>query len=496
MRFLVYAQLRPEKGIPYSNRHLKRLEAQGKFPKRVPLAGGILKGWPETVIDEHIDALADEFEGGSMTAVMIGLGALLRATKDHCGIGLGELTVLSPQNDPFRLDTPTNHEVGKWFLNQMKQCGLLSRTNPIHNRGVHYAIVSRDKIKLPSGLPYKNDLDCWDFLERASKAARWLGYVPFEKIIDARNAEPIIRIVKNGDPRWFLSVMPDMELPEAEDIEPRVCVDGFASASTYRLVFFGEKTSLGEVLDPLAKEFGADLYLPSGEISDTLLATMAQTGADDGREMVVFVFADCDPAGYQMAVSIGHKLRALKEAFHPSLKFQVHAPCLTVEQVGELGLPSTPLKETERRAAGWRERYGVEQTEIDALATLNPRGLRRIVRQACAPFFDATLAQRLNEAERSWQQAAQEAFDQRVDPSLIEEIRDRAETSLAELKVTIEQMEVAVEDLDIDLPPMELPEPEVDLDDQPEPLVSSDMELIEAINVLRARKDYSNGGAP
>jgi len=48
-----------EKGIPYSDRQLKRLEAKGTFPKRVPLAGGSIKGWPEQVIDQHIDALAD-----------------------------------------------------------------------------------------------------------------------------------------------------------------------------------------------------------------------------------------------------------------------------------------------------------------------------------------------------------------------------------------------------------------------------------------------------
>jgi hypothetical protein len=42
---------------------------------------------------------------------------------------------------------------------------------------------------------------------------------------------------------------------------------------------------------------------------------------------------------------------------------------LTVEQVRNLGLPSTPLKDTERRADRWRQAFGVGQTEIDALAT-------------------------------------------------------------------------------------------------------------------------------
>ena len=59
MKFLVYEQLRMLKGIPYSDRQLKRLEAKGLFPKRVPLAGGSIKGWPECVIDEHLASLAD-----------------------------------------------------------------------------------------------------------------------------------------------------------------------------------------------------------------------------------------------------------------------------------------------------------------------------------------------------------------------------------------------------------------------------------------------------
>ena len=325
------------------------------------------------------------------------------------------------------------------------------------------------------------------------RPARWLGYVPFEKIIDARNAEPIIRVAKISNPRWSISVIPELELPDADDLEPKICVDGFIQPQPYRLVFFGEKTSLGEVLLPLAREFDADLYLPAGEISDTLLNKMARTGAEDGREMIVLVFADCDPAGYQMAVSIGHKLRALKEAFYPSLTFQVHAPALTVEQVKEFGLPETPLKETEKRAAGWKEKHGVEQTEIDALATLNPNLLRQIVRGSCSPFFDNTLADRIDEARNEWKEKAQEVFDEKVDPSLIEQIRSRAEASLEELRERLEQMQVAVDGLDIELPPMEVPEAELDDVDGPEPLVTSEMDLVDAIEILRARKDYKNG---
>jgi hypothetical protein len=270
-----------------------------------------------------------------------------------------------------------------------------------------------------------------------------------------------------------------------------VWLAGFEAKQLYRLVFFGEKTSLDEVLGPLAERFGADLYLPSGEISDTMLHTMAKTGAEDGRPMVVLVFADCDPAGYQMAVSIGHKLRALKEAFYPSLTFQVHTPCLTVEQVRRFDLPSTPLKETEKRAAGWRERYGVEQTEIDALATLRPELLREIVEEACAPYFDATLAGRVSEAKSAWEQSAQEELEEKLDEEFLEDIRERAQATLDALREQLDQAgDIEVE---IDLPPPPIPDANPP-EDGPDPLVSSEMALLEAIRTLRDRKNYSNGG--
>ena len=160
----------------------------------------------------------------------------------------------------------------------------------------------------------------------------------------------------------------------------------------------------------------------------------------------------------------------------------------------EFGLPETPLKETEKRAAGWKEKHGVEQTEIDALATLNPNLLRQIVRGSCSPFFDNTLADRIDEARNEWKEKAQEVFDEKVDPSLIEEIRTRAEASLEDLREKLAQMEVAVEDLDIDLPKIELPQPKPYSGERLKPLVGSKMELIEAISILRARKAYTNGG--
>ena len=82
-------------------------------------------------------------------------------------------------------------------------------------------------------------------------------------------------------------------------------------------MIFGEKTSLEEVLLPVARAHEADLYLPSGEISDTLIHRIAKDAAEDGRPLVMITVSDCDPAGYQMPVSIGRKLQAFRDLLFP-----------------------------------------------------------------------------------------------------------------------------------------------------------------------------------
>ena len=121
-------------------------------------------------------------------------------------------------------------------------------------------------------------------------------------------------------------------MPEVEEIEPCAGVD-IHVPQPYRLALYGEKTSLAKVLGPIADSYGADLFLPTGEISDTQLHVMAQAGAEDGRKLVVFTVTDFDPSGWQMTVSIGRKLQALKDLLFPDLEFEIRPIALTGEQV-------------------------------------------------------------------------------------------------------------------------------------------------------------------
>jgi hypothetical protein len=237
------------------------------------------------------------------------------------------------------------------------------------------------------------------------------------------------------------------------------------------------------------------LYLPTGEISDTLLYRIAHDGNDDGRPMVVFCLADCDPAGHQMPVSIGRKLQAFRDLLFPKLRFEVVPVALSVEQVRELGLPSTPLKETEKRADRWREAFGVEQTEIDALATLRPDVLREILERAFDPYFDRTLERRVSLAQTEWNQRAEEALQGQIDQEALEELRAEAADRLAELDDAItdlnQRLRFAADDFI--LPEIEVPQPEAQ-DAARQALVSFDDDWVATTRALIARKQYGIGG--
>jgi hypothetical protein len=128
---------------------------------------------------------------------------------------LGELTVLSQQRGPYRFDTPAGHRDGKWFAEVFER--LVPDTNSaVHLRGLHYRIVvARDVIRPDNGLPYTSTEENWKWLsENAAKAARWLGYVPFERIIDERNESPIILVPE-------APLKPEAGLSDAGSIEPR-----------------------------------------------------------------------------------------------------------------------------------------------------------------------------------------------------------------------------------------------------------------------------------
>jgi hypothetical protein len=343
------------------------------------------------------------------------------------GYSAQDLTVLAIQHDPFRVDTPARHRDGKWLADwivELRHRRLIG--GRVHLRKLHYKLIGL--ATKPNGKPYINTEQDWRWLqEHAVTGARWLGYVPWDQIIDAHNDEPVIRIAEPpGQVFPHVAAEAYVDLPESIYIKPFVSLSNFEAAQPFRLVLFGEKSSLEDVLGPIADAYDADLYLPTGELSATLLHRMATVAAEDGRKVIVFCVSDCDPSGWQMPISIGRKLQAF-EYLLDGLEFEVHRVALTPAMSGSTACPSTPMKPTQKRASKWRQAMGVEKTEVDAM---DADALRQIVRDAIAPFYDHTLDRRVSEARSAWEEQAEAALDAVVDHERREELRDEIQEQL------------------------------------------------------------------
>jgi hypothetical protein len=231
------------------------------------------------------------------------------------GYSVDDLTVMQFQRDPFRLDTPARHRDGKWFAEQMVR---FKPTGTIHLRGFHYLLCSTAMVQKSNGEIYRNnDIDWTWLMEIASKAARWLGYVSFDRIHDERNDEPEVWEPEDWseDPPWpslWCDGGGGIELPSATICYPRVDAGGtFAAQQPFRIILIGEKSSLRSVLAPVAARVHGELILPNGEMTNTLIHDMAKRAVVDGRPAVVLYFSDFDPSGWGMPVVVSRKLQAL-----------------------------------------------------------------------------------------------------------------------------------------------------------------------------------------
>jgi hypothetical protein len=415
------------------------------------------------------------------------LGSVLNEARVE-GQTLKNLTVLSPQVDPFRIDTPANHRLARWFTEQIERFIGEGR---VHLRGLHYKMVGNVYLPESQSMRYTNTIKCWVLVMTASKAARWLNYVPYDRIVDNRNDPPVIYVPTYAKPDVQLDQgeSGQHELPDEDDVLPHFICDVEAQ-QPYRIVFFGEKSSLADVLEPIAQRIGAEMVLCTGESSNTRIEEIARRGNEDGRPLVILYFCDFDPSGWQMSISVSRKLQACRHLLYPDLAVQVHHVGLTLEQIKRFDLPETPLKPEEKRGDKWTMFWGHAQTEIDSMLALHPEALREIALEAVKPFYDETLSKRSYEAWSKWSDAADEAIEGH--PSFDEHrnaILDARANVAEAIEALVEAQENAYRDLlDVEPPVPVEPEPEIDIE-PPDPIFTSEDDYVTATEKLIKRKN-------
>src|SRR5258708_4491927 len=311
-----------------------------------------------------------------------------------------DLIPLAPQNDPFYTGTPGDWALAEWFAQLWQAFGYTTR---VHIRRIHYQIVSqKPPVLMPNGLPYENTEGCWNVLNLASKAARYLQLVDPGAFVDRRNPEAAVYASHRlSEPEgWTNSRLwgSQLRLPDFPDL-PSYRVSGYDPAQAFHLELWCEKSTMNDVLEPLCQQYGINLQTGLGELSITATLALVHRLEQAGRPARIFYVSDFDPAGQSMPVSVSRKVEYFVRRLGLAVDVRVFPVILTVDQVQYYQLPRTPLKDTERRRGGFEDRYGEGAVELDALEALYSGELQNVLSQCIEYYYDTTLAERTQEVQ-------------------------------------------------------------------------------------------------
>ncbi len=324
----------------------------------------------------------------------------IKQLAKESGRKITDLIALAAQNDPFYQGTPGSLALAEWFADMYYRQGW--QHSRVHIRRAHYAILSLGST-LPNGKPYENTEECWNTLLAASKAARYLKLVDIASFDDKKNDDPIS--YDYGEPGETSLTVYDslydsyLQIPDFPDL-PYYALDSFQATQRYHLEVWCEKTTMNDVLIPLCQRYGMTLQTGAGELSITLTRLLAERMQACGKPTRVFYISDFDPAGQSMPVAVSRKLEYFVRNDHLDVDVRLFPLVLTAEQVRQYRLPRTPIKETERRRAGFEAHHGEGAVELDALEALRPGELRRILTTYIEHYYDTDLDSRTSQARR------------------------------------------------------------------------------------------------
>src|SRR5712691_8201081 len=261
-----------------------------------------------------------------------------------------DLIPLAPQNDPFYTGTPNDLALAEWFATLWQ---AFSYTHKVHIRRVHYQIVSQNPpVAMPNGLPYENTEGCWNILNLASKAARYLQLVDPAAFVDRRNPEAVVYASSRmPEPEvWATSRLwgSQLRLPDFPDL-PAFRVSGYESVQAFHLECWCEKSTMNDVLEPLCQHYGMNLQTGLGELSITATLALVHRLQEASKPARIFYVSDFDSAGQSMPVSVSRKVEYFVRTLGLEVDVRVFPVILSAEQVHSYRLPRTPIKDTERR---------------------------------------------------------------------------------------------------------------------------------------------------
>jgi hypothetical protein len=409
---------------------------------------------------------------------------------------LSSLIVLAGANDPFYAGLPSRLAAAKWFA---KHWHRLHIRHGLHLRGIHYIFVSQKKpLKMWNGEPYENLYnECWVKLINASRDARYLGLVPRAAFIDQHSEEPLLAIVEPDNSAFICVSGDDSSLQQLSDSLPplpELVIGSPQIRQRFLIEIWVEKSTLSNILLPLHHTYGVNIITGVGELSEIRCRELVDRARQDGRPVRILFLSDFDPGGASMPVAAARKIEFHLRTLGLRLDIEVRPVLLTYEQCRRYRLPRAPIKEGERRAGRFEERFGEGATELDALEALHPGEIDGILEQEILRYYDPNLQRNIrrvtNRIERELEGIDRQVHDEFADQyqQLEDDYAELVERYEEELQAIAERQETlqlsVTERLEEQAPEVEdynWPEPR-DGDEDPDPMFKSTRGYVEQID--------------
>jgi hypothetical protein len=332
--------------------------------------------------------------------------SIRRLAKER-GCPVTDLLVLAAKNDPFYCHLPRRLTAVRWFARLWGKLDLGAGPQ-VHVRRLHYRLVSQDpRVRNAYTTVYLNTDKQWHDLVEAVRDARFLDLVPQNRFVDRRNDEPLIRLPQYTNSGAILTTSGGSYALEALSGDlpalPSLLLLKPDAAQRYHLEIWCEKTTVNDILEPLANFYGLNVVTGSGDLSATACVNVVERAIISGLPVRILYLSDFDPAGQNMPVSVARKIEFELRKRNLALDIQLIPIALTHDQTVELRLPRIPIKESDMRGARFEERFGEGATELDALEALHPGRLENMLVAAIERFYDKRLQRRIDAvATRVW----------------------------------------------------------------------------------------------
>ncbi len=390
----------------------------------------------------------------------------LKTMAKSFGVAKKDLLVLAPANDPFNSGTDANVEQAEWFGSLLENLDL---PRGKHLRRYFYLLVTLERpVLLPNDEPFENTDACWNYLQDASRHARYMGLVDAGEFNDNRNPSAV---EFQGDPRhepvpsWSIGdfwrwVLPTIYMQSGVLMDlPDINVSGYDyddGDQPYHLECWIEKSTMDEELDPICRRFRVTKKQGIGFDSVTSVVKLLERCQDFmemNRPIRIFYVSDFDPAGYSMPQAIARQIQFWLWRHGCEADIRLKPLLMTQEQIDQYQLPRKPIKESDKRKGNFEQRHGEGHVELDALAAIYPGEFERIVTQAFTDYRDESIEEELDDAYSKATDNAAAAW-QSATAGIQEEVDSLREKALEISEKYEYRVDALREEIELDLAPI------------------------------------------